>query len=341
MKYEILRKKADSKRYQDLSKSLGFNDIKTMTGISIKEDNTAALMGLARSNIYAVTAELRKPKYTHYFSEKHQKHQDTFIPELYFMIRSHAPLPLKILLQRLTRSIILRTSLNISGRGSKGRTRRRIRYYPGISEFDLDSTLENYIQNGQQYLTFNDIVGYERRQRKRSVVLMLDTSGSMFGNLLLNAALTTSVLSYAMSKDFTSIVLFNSESLVIKEIRNEREKVTDLIDKILESEAMGFTNITKALHTGLKELKKISGNQRKIGILITDGDYNRGKHPERIAKLFPTLHVIHMPPEKGREKQQRGIRICQKLAHFGRGYFIPVKEIAEIPRALMTLLGKI
>ncbi|MHA2002077.1 MAG: vWA domain-containing protein [Promethearchaeota archaeon] len=340
MKYEIIRKKSTPKRYKDLARNLNFNDTKGLTGLSVKEDNINSLMSLAQSNIYAVTAELQKPEYTQFFSKKHKQQQDGFIPQLYFMVRSHAPPQFKILLQRLTRSIILRTSLNISGRGSKGKARHRIRYYPGLPEFDLEQTLFNYIQKGCKNLSMEDIVGYERRQRKRSVVLMLDTSGSMFGKLLLNAALTTSVLSYAMNKDFTSIILFNSEAYIMKPIKIQRQ-ISMLIDEILESEAMGFTNISKALRKGIRQLKKTPSNHRKIGILITDGDYNRGGAPERLAREFPKLHVINIPPEKSKEIQTRGQNVCKRIASAGRGFYIPVNEITEIPRALMNLLSKI
>ena len=340
MKYEILRKKTNRKKYKQMANELGFKDVKAMTGLSVKKGNIDALMGMAQSNIYAVTAELQKPEYTHFFAQKHKTHGDSFIPQLYFMVRSHAPKSFKIMLQRLTRSIILRTSLNISGRGTKGKSRHRVKYYPGMPEFDLNSTLFNYIQNGAQYLNHSDIVGYERRQKKRNVVLILDVSGSMFGKLLLNAALTTSVLSYAMAKDFTSVVLFNSEAHVLKGIKKEK-KIADLIDQILESEAVGFTNISRALHRGIIELKKIPGNRQKVGILITDGDYNRGKNPILLARQFPKLHVINMPPEQAKLRQTRGQQVCQQIAAAGRGYYMPVKEFEEIPRALMHLLAKI
>lgn len=340
LKYEIRRKRANRNNYRKLSQNLGFKDIKELTKASVEENNIDALMSLTQSNVYAATAELQKSEYSHFFSEKYRENKASFIPQLYFMIRSHAPRSFKLMLQRLTRSIILRSSLNISGRGSKGKSRHRIRYYPGVPEFDLDLTLFNYIQNGNRILQYGDIIGYERRQRKRNVVLMLDTSGSMFGKLLLNAAMTTSVLSYAMSKDFTSIVLFNSESFVLKSLRDETE-LTQLIDQILESEAVGFTNIFGALKKGLGELNKVRGNRRKIGILITDGDFNRGKHPAIIARQYPRLHVINMPPEDKVESQKRGQNVCKQIASAGRGYYIPVKQFSEIPRALMNLLAKI
>lgn len=344
LKYEILRKRVNKKKYSKLAKDIGFQDIKNMTGLSIREGNIEALMGMAKSNIYAVTAELQKTEYNQFFSQKFKNKQDSFIPFLYFMVRPHAPRSFKIMLQKLTRSIILRHSLNISGRGSQGRSRHRIKYYPGIPEFDLDQTLFNYLQNGNRFLSITDIVGIKRRQRKRSVVLILDTSGSMFGKLLLNAALTTSVLTYAMSKDFTSIILFNSKALVLKEIKT-RQNVTRLIDQILETEAVGFTNITAGLKKGLSQLNKIESIRKRVGILITDGDYNRGKKPSLIATKFPKLHVINIPPESqkkiSKDVQTRGQHVCKRIARAGRGYYIPVKNFSEIPRTLMKLISKI
>ena len=338
---EIVRNKSNRRNYRKLAQNLGFKEIKKMTALAVEENNVSALMGIAQANIYAATAELSNPNYSNFFSEKYKSQKDSFIPQLYFMIRSHAPPTLKLMLQRLTRSIILRTSLSISGRGSRGKARHYVKYHPGMAEFDLTQTIDNYIQRGL-VLSYPDIVGIERRQRKRNVVMILDTSGSMFGKLLLNAALTTSVLSYAMEKDFTSIVLYSSEAFVLKNI-NEDRKISLLIDQILESEAVGFTNIKIGLKKGLEELRKVQGKggRKSIGILITDGDYNRGGDPYDIARLYPELHVIGIPPEDSKEKQLRGQKVCKQIASAGRGYYLPVKDFDEIPRALMRLLAKI
>jgi uncharacterized protein with von Willebrand factor type A (vWA) domain len=341
MEYEILRGKSKSKYYEQIAKNLGFKDIKEMTAKAIKADNVQALMAMATTNIYAVTAELSKTEYSSFFATKQKENAgENFIPKLFFMIRSHAPMRFRLLLQRITRSIILKTSLNISGRGYRGKTRHRIRYYPGLSEFDLDQTLHNFVQSGQ-ILTLPDIVGLERRQIKKNVVLILDTSGSMYGQLLLNAALTTSVLSYAMSKDFTSVVLFSSEAYLLKGNLEER-KITKLIDQILESEAVGFTNITKGLVKGLQELRHVQnrGGRKSFAILITDGEYNRGQDPSIIAKEFTHLHVIGMPPDNPKAHTGVGQIVCQRIAQSGHGYYIPVKTYNEIPRALMKLLSK-
>ena len=65
-----MRKRVNKKKYSKLAKDVGFNDIKSMTGLSIREGNIEALMGMAKSNIYAVTAELQKSEYNQLFSQK-------------------------------------------------------------------------------------------------------------------------------------------------------------------------------------------------------------------------------------------------------------------------------
>lgn len=342
MEFEILRGKNKPAFYEQIAKTLGFRDIKDLTATAVKADNFDALTALAHTNVYAVTAELGKPDYASYFAQKYKEGSgQNFIPELYFMVRAHAPRKFKILLQQLTKGIILKSSLNISGRGQRGMARYRVKYFPGINEFDLEQTFFNYIQRGQ-VLSYSDIIGLERRQIKKNVVLMLDTSGSMFGELLLNAALTTSVLSYAMSKDFTSVILFSQEAFVLKGIKSIKT-ISKLIDQILESEAVGFTNITVGLRKGLDELKKVKGhNARKtFGILISDGEYNRGQHPALIAHLFPKLHVIGMPSEQKKDPGERGQQICREIARAGRGTYLHVEKFSEIPRAMMKLLSKI
>jgi Mg-chelatase subunit ChlD len=340
--YEIVKGRSKPKYYEQLAKNLGFKDIKELTQKAVQQDNVEALMAMAQANIYAVTAELAKAEYSAYFAQKMKDQKaETFVPQLFFMVRSHAPIRFRLLLQRITRSIILKTSLNISGRGYRGKYRHRVRYHPGLSEFDLEQTFHNYLQGGQ-ILTMHNIVGLERRQIKKNVVLILDTSGSMYGQLLLNAALTTSVLSYAMSRDYVSVVLYSSEAYVLKGI-TETRKITKLIDQILESEAVGFTNITKGLQKGLSELRHapIKNNKQSFGILITDGEYNRGQDPSIIAKEFPRLHVIGMPSDSSKAHSGKGEPVCQRIAQAGRGHYIPVKEISAIPRALMNLLARL
>jgi Mg-chelatase subunit ChlD len=338
LKQEIRRKKAKPAYYEALANTLGFKQIMELTHEAVKNDNPDALMALTRSNVHAVAAALDPETAFQFFRKKLEDAQSQFLPEFYFMLRSAAPKRLRIMLRRMARAMILKSSIQLSGQGLRGGTRFRVVYRPGLPEFDFESSLPALISlrpGDPPAFHYFDLVGFERRKVKKHVVLILDTSGSMFGKLLLNAAMTTSTLSYILNRDHTAVILFASDAYVLKGINKKKELVT-LIDEILDAEAVGFTNITKGLARGLQELQHVKGT-KKFGILITDGNYNRGDNPTRIARKFPTLHVIGVPAPK---QTQGGQSVCRAIAASGKGNYIPVHELHEIPRALNKLLRR-
>ncbi|MHA2034949.1 MAG: VWA domain-containing protein [Promethearchaeota archaeon] len=293
-------------------------------------------MGLLKANVYAATDILDTEDGVRFFSEK-VKNQGDFMPEVYFFIRRPISKKYKAIFRRLARQSILKLSLKISSKGIRGQFKRSVPYYQiGMPEFSLDETIQhNPLKIHDKNLSYKDIFGIVRKRQKRKIVLILDTSGSMYGRLLLNAALTTSVLAYNMEKEDYAIVLFNSTAMTLKKI-NQKKTTLKIIDDILDSEAVGFTNIQLGLEKGLSELNKTRKEMKsRFGILISDGVFNRGKNPIEIAKLFPKLHVIGMPAEND---AAQGIKTCREIADAGRGKFYAVTDYKEIPRALMELL---
>jgi len=288
--------------------------------------------------VYAATDAIDTDEGVRFFSEK-AKESGEFMPEIYFFIRRPVSEKYKNIFRRLARQSILKLSLKITSKGIRGQYKKTVPYYQiGMPEFNIDETIQhNPLKIYNKSLSYRDIYGIERKRQKRKVVLILDTSGSMYGRLLLNAALTTSVLAYNMEKEDFAIVLFNSTAMLLKKI-NQKKQVIEIIDDILDSEAVGFTNIYIGLEKGLKELKKVKENRKsRFGILITDGNYNRGDDPIILAKKYPKLHVIGMPAENDAD---RGIDTCRDLAQAGRGKFYAVKDYKEIPRALIELLSQ-
>ena len=261
------------------------------------------------------------------------------MPEIYFFIRRLISEKYRYIFRRLARQSILTTSLKITSRGIRGFKRKTVPYYKlNMPQFNLDETIQhNPLKIIKRTLTHKDIYGIKRKRQKRKVILILDTSGSMFGRLLLNAALTTSVLAHNLEKENYSIILFNSTAMVLKGIK-EKKSISTIIDDILDSEAVGFTNISIGLEKGLDELNKLEKRAKnEFAILITDGNYNRGENPIEIAKQFPKLHVIGMPPDNDANS---GIYTCKEIAKAGKGYFFAVKDYKEIPRTLIELLSK-
>jgi len=309
-----------------------------MTYLAIQHKNLEAIMGLLKSNVYAATDILDTEEGVEFFSEKAKEAGD-FMPEIYFFIRRPISGKFKSIFRRLARQSILKLSLKITSKGIRGQFKKAVPLYKiGMPEFSLDETIQhNPLKIYEKSLSYKDIYGVVRKRQKRKVVLILDTSGSMYGRLLLNAALTSSVLAYNLEKEDYAIVLFNSTAMILKSI-NQKNPVIKIIDEILDSEAVGFTNIQIGLEKGLKELNKTRENRKsRFGILISDGNFNRGGDPVEIAKKYPKLHVIGMPAEND---ATQGIKTCQEIAKAGRGKFYAVNDYKEIPRALIELLSQ-
>jgi Mg-chelatase subunit ChlD len=340
LRYEIIRRKRrKSDYYLHLANTLDYKQIKELTYLAIQYKNLEAIMGMLKSNVYAATDALDCDEGVRFFTEK-AKDANSTMAEVYFFIRRPISPKYKNIYRRLARQSIIKSSLKIASKGIKGNRRKTVPYYEiGMPEFDIDETIQhNPLKILNNQINYYDIYGIKRKQEKRNIVLILDTSGSMYGRTLLNAALTASVLAYNCEKEEYGIVLFNSTAMLLKAIDNNAKAITTIIDEILDSEAVGFTNIYVGLAKGLKELNKLKkSSKNKFGILITDGNYNRGDDPLVIAKKYPKLHVIGMPAEND---IQKGIETCRELARQGQGKFYAVKDYKEIPRALIELLSE-
>lgn len=310
--------------------SLNRESVEKLTESAIQSENLPALMSLAKVNKKVVSNTLQLDKLISLGRVAGKG--GVVSSRLYFMVRGEMDTKRKRVFRRMARTALLKQSLRIAGEGLRGDIIKTAQYQPGM-DFDLERTMEETLEKfpeGIPVLGFNDIVGIDRIQRKKSGVLILDASGSMIGERNINAALTSAILAYSMRKDDYSVIAFNTKAFLIKKFREE-VKVQDIVDRILDLEAIGHTNIEHALQLGSKELKAIK-TRFKWAILFTDGVYNKGKDPRYLAKEFPKLHVINLPGKKW------GQKVCQDLARYGGGKYVAVSKYSEAPRALMKII---
>ena len=73
-------------------------------------------------------------------------------------------------------------------------------------------------------------------------------------------------------------------------------------------------------------LKYVSRFDRKTGLILTDGDWNKGGDPSQAAARFDKLSVIGFPPAEYQKIRQ--------LALQGGGAFSLVKDELEIASAI-------
>lgn len=327
---EIVSGTRTSKDFNQMTLGMKYPTLKKMSELAIEYDNIPALRGIAKSNQYAV-AEAMQSKEGVRMIERRAARGEGSAPELFFMLRSTFDPQYKKIYRRLARISILKSSYRVVGRGLKGEIQVRSEYEPGMSDFDMDLLIEKYLLN--RFIQYSDIVAIERRSREKIGVLMFDTSGSLYGEKFRNAAMAVAILAYHLAREKFAVILFNTKATVIKRM-DEKVKIDTLIDRVLESESAGYTNISAALKSGLKELNKEKRTE-KFGVLISDGCFNRGEDPRPYAKNFFNLHILSLPTEK-----IWGGTVCRDLARLGKGRYMAVKSVNQIPRILMKLLRK-
>ncbi|MFW9924130.1 MAG: VWA domain-containing protein [Candidatus Thorarchaeota archaeon] len=327
---EIVSGTKSSNQYNQMTQGMKYPQIKKMTELAMEYDNIPALKGLAKSNQYAVAEALQSNEGIRMLERRAARGEGS-APELFFMLRSNFDPQYRKIYRRLARISILKSSYRVVGRGLKGELQIKTQYEPGMTDFDMDQLIEKYLVN--RYIQYSDIIAIERRSRENIGVLMFDTSGSLYGEKFRNAAMAVAILSYHLAKEKYAVILFNTKANVIKKI-DENVSIDELVDRVLESEAAGYTNLSDALQKGLGELNKEKRTE-KFGVLVTDGCFNRGDDPRSFAKNFYNLHVLGLPTEKA-----WGEGVCRDLARIGKGRYISVKSMNQIPRILMKILRK-
>lgn len=294
---------------------------------AIKYRNLAALTALAEMNPYAVAHILEE-----YLSDV-ELEDNLFLVNLYYLTKSYLTQRKRRIFQKLAKRIIMHKAVRLIGRKPfrSGKIRKRVSYRPSL-DFDLELTLENTLgKTSLEAVDKKDIVCIERHDKRTAGAIILDISGSMFGEKNVLASVISAMAIYSMSfEDDFSIILFADYPMVIKGMR-ERKNIDQLIEEIFNIRPIGYTNISAALREALVELKKTKIKTKKWAILITDGEYNRGENPLKWASRFKKLHVIQLGGGS------RGTQICKLLAK-DKGKYIRVTSSEELLIAIRNIL---
>ena len=194
-------------------------------------------------------------------------------------------------------------------------------------EIDLDRTLESIVDN--RFLSYENIFVLDRKKQKKAAVIMLDASGSMQGLNLSIAAIAAASLAMNLNyRDEYGIVIFSEKVNIFKRV-GQPKHLDGVISGILDLLPEGRTDISIGLHAGFDELRR-TNIQNRIGILLTDGWQNIGEDPIKVALQFPQLHVINLPGGQP--------VLSKKIAKAGRGCFVPVNEMLDVSKAIVTCL---
>lgn len=250
--------------------------------------------------------------------------------QLLFMTQASLDPKRRQIARKILNRTIRRIAAQIVGRGICPTECVNVPFQPGLEEFNLEETLENNL--GKNFFDYRDMVCIERRRKKNAFSLILDASNSMQMEKIVIAALAVGVFAYRFLDDHYSIITFKGHAQLLKSIKDSLD-MEKLIDKMLDIQPGGLTNIEEALQKGLEELEK-HRELESTGILITDGWVTKGKDPVKIAEKYRRLHVIQVPLGVGGGDSE----MCMNLAKAGRGRYSYVHDFYQLPRAIMNIM---
>lgn len=203
--------------------------------------------------------------------------------------------------------------------------------YGGSSDdIDLDRTLEMLTE--RPIPEDEDVIVRERVHAKRSVVLVVDVSGSMRGERIRTAAATVGALAAELERDDLAVVAFWSDAAVLTRLGQQVQPLT-LLDALLGIPARGLTNVGFALAAAHRELTRVPARDARV-VLLSDCVHNAGPDPRLVAARLPRVDVLlDMSGE-------RDVELGRELAALGRGSLHKVRHYRDVAPALSAVFAR-
>ena len=228
--------------------------------------------------------------------------------------------------QIAARLAIVRPKTDSLARRGSG-TLASLPFRAGSDEIDLDRTIEVLAEH--PFPDDEDIIVRERVRTRRSVVLLVDVSGSMKGERVETAAATVGALAGELQNDALAVIAFWSDAAVLLRL-GEEVKPMDLLDAILQMPARGLTNVAFPLELAAAQLAAVPAREARV-ILLSDCVHNAGPDPREFAARLGRLDVlIDVSGEKD-------IELGHQLAASGHGTAHHVRTHRDVAPALGRL----
>jgi Mg-chelatase subunit ChlD len=205
-----------------------------------------------------------------------------------------------------------------------------VRYTGGSDDIDLDATLERLA--GNPFPDDDDIVVRERVRTRRSVVLVVDVSGSMRGERIRTAAATVGALVGELSGDDLGIIAFWSDAAVIAPL-GPQGRTGRLVETLLRLPAQGLTNVGFPLEVAHRQLGRVPARDARV-LLLSDCVHNAGRDPRFAAARLPRLDVL--VDTSG----EHDTDLAHDLARLGHGRLARVHAYRDVAPAVSGLFGR-
>lgn len=199
-----------------------------------------------------------------------------------------------------------------------------LRYRGGSDDIDLDRTVAQLVEHPLP--DEDDIFVRERVRTRRSVVLLVDVSGSMRGERIRTAAATVGALAAELSRDDLAVVAFWSDAAILRRL-GQHVPPPVLLDTMLRIPAKGLTNIAFPLQVAARELARVPARDARA-LLLSDCVHNAGPDPRPLAARLPRLDVLFDT------SGEHDADLARELARLGRGRLRRIGTYTDVAPAL-------
>lgn len=204
--------------------------------------------------------------------------------------------------------------------------------WPEEGELDLDRTLDAGFLGTRSLLQPQDLRLSRTMPREAEVVAILDMSLSMTGEKIALIALSVAILRCKL--DQLAVIAFDTQARPLLRM-GEQVSLREMVRRILNVPAQGYTNIEAGLEMGLRELRRSRARER-AGLLLSDGVANMGRNPSLLAPHYPRLHVVHLG-----DHHPQGARCCKEMAQLGRGHLYRAYTYADLPKIIRNAMREL
>jgi Mg-chelatase subunit ChlD len=204
-----------------------------------------------------------------------------------------------------------------------------VRWRSGPVDLDLEATMQAVASLA--LAEDDDIVVRERVRTTRSIVLVVDVSGSMRGERVRTAAATVGALAGELRSDRLAVVAFWSDAAVLSRLDEPVEPLA-LVDLLLRVPTQGLTNISFALEVAARQLAGVPPREARV-LLLSDCVHNAGPDPRLTAARLPRLDVLLD------SSAEQDMELGRDLARLGRGQCRPVREAKDVAPALAGIFA--
>jgi magnesium chelatase subunit D len=240
-------------------------------------------------------------------------------------------------LRAVARSLAARIFIQLGAAGHQpARGPKRIRSVRrGDGDIDLDRTIDRLA--GSWPPSADDVVTRSWQAHRRSVCLLVDSSGSMSGLALAMAAVATASVLLAADGRLDTGALAFSDSATVLQPPGRRQQPDQTVGRLLGLRGHGMTDLAAGLRAAAGQLASLASAERCV-ILLSDCLSTTGGDPATALGGIDRLDVL-CPLPLGREPDPESLPAAERLARLGGGISQPVRTVTEIPAALTKLLS--